>query len=53
MSAGLCFLSGEHVKSIADMFGMSESSVVRVVNNFLAAVDSNLEINILSSTSEL
>ena len=53
VGAGLRFLGGEHVKSIADIFGMSESSVVRIVKSFLVAVDSKLEINIPSTCLDL
>ena len=51
--AGLWSLGGQHMKSIVDIFGMSDLSDVRIVNNFLAAVDSKLEKTILPSTSEL
>ena len=53
VGAGLRFLGGEHIKSIADIFGMSESSVDRVVNNFFHAVNNKLEINILSNNVDL
>ena len=53
VGAGLCFLGRKHVKSIANVFGMSESSVIRVVNNFLVAVHSKSEIKIPYTASEL
>ena len=53
VGAGLRFRGGEHVKSIAHILGMSESSANRVVNNFLAAVDNKLKINVLSTCLEL
>ena len=55
VGSGLRFLGGEHHKSIADIFGMSLTSAVRVVNIFLHAVDSNkrLALKIPTTISEL
>ena len=46
VGAGLRFLGGEYVKSIADIYGMSDKSAERIINNFLEAVDSNESIGV-------
>ena len=53
VGAGLRYLGGEYIKSIADIYGMSKKSVERLVNNFLNAVCSNDELQIGLHSTEL
>ena len=41
VALGLRFMGGEMVKSLADVFGMSDKSAERVINKFLDAVDNS------------
>ena len=46
VAIGLRFLGGEHIKSLADIFGISRSSVTRSVGLFLDAVVTTPKLNI-------
>ena len=41
VAAGLRYMGGEEPKSLADVFGMSIDSAIRIINLFLKAVDNS------------
>jgi len=53
VGAGLRFLGGESQKSIADIYGISVKSTMRIVDKFLHAVNKHLQIQLPTDEEEL